>query len=118
MNKITFIGAGSLGFASELVRDQLPSDVTLRNLGAHRLEDLIHPEHIYQAIVTDLPSEYLSLKTLDTQPNNLPIQLTSYIGREQEMVRIKELLANTRLLTLTGAGEACMTRLALLAARW
>jgi predicted ATPase/class 3 adenylate cyclase len=98
---------------AELVRDQLPSDVSLRNLGAHRLRDLILPEHIYQVVVPDLCSDFPVLKTLDAHPNNLPIQLTSFIGREQEMARVKELLANAHILTLTGVGGVGKTRLAL-----
>jgi predicted ATPase/DNA-binding CsgD family transcriptional regulator len=97
----------------ELVRNQLPSDVSLCDLDVHRLKDSICPEHIYQAVVPDLRSEFPPIKTLDTQPNNLPSQLTSFIGREQEIERIKELLAGTRLLTLTGAGGSGKTRLAL-----
>ncbi len=102
--------------SAELIRDQLPCDVSLRDLDAHRLKDLIHPEHIYQVVVSDLRSDFPLLKTLDARPNNLPIQLTSFIGREQEMARLKELLANVRLLTLTGTGGAGKTRLALQAA--
>ena len=102
--------------AAELVRDHLPQDVSLRDLGAHRLKDLVRPEHIYQAVVPDLPAEFLPIKTLETHPNNLPIQLTSFIGRDREMARVKELLAGARLLTLTGAGGAGKTRLALQAA--
>jgi predicted ATPase/class 3 adenylate cyclase len=98
---------------SELVRDHLPPEIVLCDLDAHRLKDLVRPEHIYQAVVPDLPSEFLPLKTLDTQPNNLPIQLTSFIGREEEMARVKEILNGTRLVTLIGAGGAGKTRLAI-----
>ena len=98
---------------AELVRDHLPPETILRDLGAHRLKDLVRPEHIYQAAVPDLPSEFLPLKTLDTQPNNLPDQLTSFIGREREMARVKEILNGTRLITLTGPGGCGKTRLAL-----
>lgn len=98
----------------ELVRrDRLPEGVTLRDLGEHQLKDLIRPEHIYQIVAADLPSEFPPLKTLDTLPNNLPIQLTSFIGREKEILEIKRLLGATRLLTLTGAGGAGKTRLSL-----
>lgn len=98
---------------AELVRDKKPLDVTLRDLEAHRLKDLIRPEHIYQVVAPDLPSDFLPLKTLDTHPNNLPIQLTSFIGRKREMAEVKRLLSTTRLLTLTGAGGTGKTRLAL-----
>ncbi len=101
---------------AELVREALPSDVSLRDLDAHLLKDLIRPEHIYQAILPDLRSEFLPLKTLDTHPNNLPIQLTSFVGREHEMARIQELLNGTRLFTLTGEGGCGKTRLVLQAA--
>ena len=98
---------------AELVRDHLPKGTTLRDLGAHRLKDLIRPEHIFQVIVPDLPAEFLPLKTLDTHPNNLPIQLTSFVGREQEMARVKEILGGARFLTLTGTGGTGKTRLAI-----
>ncbi len=98
---------------AELVRDHLPPQIILRDLGAHLLKDLVRPEKIYQAVVPDLPTEFLPLKTLETHPNNLPIQLTSFIGREQEMRRVKEILNGTRLIMLTGAGGTGKTRLAL-----
>lgn len=98
---------------AELVRDYVPAGVTLRDLDAHRLKDLARPEHIYQVSAPDLPSEFPPLKNLDSRANNLPIQLTSFIGREQEMARTKALLGATRLLTLTGAGGTGKTRLAL-----
>lgn len=96
----------------DLICDQLPRNVTLRDLGDHRLKDLTRPERIYQVIALDLPSAFPALKTLDTLPNNLPIQLTSFIGREKEIEETKRLLAKTRLLTLTGAGGCGKTRLA------
>nr|BAL59164.1 adenylate/guanylate cyclase [Candidatus Acetothermum autotrophicum] len=97
----------------ELVRDALPKDVSLRSLGQHRLKDLQRPEHIFQVVHPELLSEFSSLRTLNAVPNNLPIQLTSFIGREREMKEVKELLKQTRLLTLTGSGGCGKTRLAL-----
>jgi predicted ATPase/class 3 adenylate cyclase len=99
--------------STELVRDHLPKDVTLRDMGARRLKDLIRPEQIFQVVTPDLPAEFAPLKTLDVHPHNLPVQLTSFIGREQEMEAIKKLLSGTHLLTLTGAGGAGKTRLSL-----
>lgn len=97
----------------ELVRDALPQEASLRSLGQHRLKDLQRPEHIFQVVHPELLSEFSSLRTLNAVPNNLPIQLTSFIGREREMKEVKELLKQTRLLTLTGSGGCGKTRLAL-----
>lgn len=97
----------------ELVRDALPQGVSLRSLGQHRLKDLQRPEHVFQVVHPELLTEFSSLRTLNAVPNNLPIQLTSFIGREREMKEIKELLQQTRLLTLTGSGGCGKTRLAL-----
>jgi predicted ATPase/class 3 adenylate cyclase len=97
----------------ELVRDALPPGASLRSWGQHRLKDLQRPEHIFQVVHPDLPTEFSSLRTLNAVPNNLPLQLTSFIGREREMKEIKELLKQTRLLTLTGSGGCGKTRLAL-----
>src|SRR5436190_10628894 len=68
-----------------LVRDTLPPGTELRDMGEHRLKDLIRPEHVFQLVVPDLPSEFPPLKTLDNQPNNLPVQSTPIIGREKEI---------------------------------
>ncbi|MGQ0550547.1 MAG: ATP-binding protein [Armatimonadota bacterium] len=97
----------------ELVGEGLPGGVSLQDLGKHRLKDLASPEHIFQAIAPDLPTEFPPLKSLSALPHNLPIQLTSFIGREREMAEVKRLLSTTRLLTLTGAGGCGKTRLAL-----
>ena len=98
---------------AELVRDHLPEETTLRDLGARRLKDLIRPEQIFQVVAPGLPSEFAPLKTLDVHPHNLPVQLTSFIGREREMGEIKKLLTSTHLLTLTGIGGTGKTRLSL-----
>ena len=97
----------------ELVEEDLPAEVVLRDLGEHRLKDLVRPQRLFQAVVPDLHSEFPPLKTLDSLPNNLPRQLTSFIGREREIAEIKDVLAGTFLLTLTGAGGSGKTRLAL-----
>jgi predicted ATPase/class 3 adenylate cyclase len=97
----------------ELVHDQLPSGVVLRDLGKHHLRDLDRPEHIFQIATPDLPADFPPLKSLENIPHNLPAQLTSFIGREREMAEIKRLLTETRLLTLTGAGGFGKTRLSM-----
>jgi predicted ATPase/class 3 adenylate cyclase len=98
----------------QLVRDVLPPDVILKDMGEHRLRDLIRPEQIYQLIAEDLPSEFPPLLTLDNRPNNLPVEAMPIIGREKQLAEIEQLLAreNVRLVTLTGPGGTGKTRLA------
>jgi predicted ATPase/class 3 adenylate cyclase/DNA-binding XRE family transcriptional regulator len=100
-----------------MVERQLPQDVSLRELGKYRLKDLNEPEHLYQLVIADLPSDFPPLKSLEITPNNLPLQLTSFIGREHEIDEIKGLLRSARLVTLTGAGGTGKTRLAMEAAK-
>ncbi len=97
----------------ELLLEDLPEDISLRDLGERRLKDLIRPEHIYQLDIPGLPVDFPPLKTLDLYRHNLPMQLTSFIGREREINELKKLIAKTRLLTLTGVGGTGKTRLAL-----
>lgn len=96
-----------------LVADDLPPDLSVRDLGQHRLKDLAQPEHVFQLLHPDLPADFPPLRSLDARPHNLPIQLSSFVGRETEMAEAARLLRTTRLLTLTGAGGAGKTRLAL-----
>lgn len=98
---------------AELAREHLPADVSLLDLGEHRLRDLVRPEHIFQLFVPDLQSEFPALKSLNAFPNNLPPQLTSFIGRERELQEAQKLLASARLLTLIGPGGTGKTRLSL-----
>lgn len=99
--------------AFELVRDRLPENVTLGSLGLHRLKDLNRPEQVFLAAHPGLPTEFPPLKSLDSRPNNLPIQLSSFVGREQEMSRLSDLLTSHRLVTLLGPGGTGKTRLSL-----
>ena len=96
----------------DLLESSLPQGVGWRNLGEHRLKDLNRPQRLYQLEIPGLPSDFPPLKSIDVFPNNLPNQITSFIGREQEMAEIKDLLFKTHLLTLTGAGGCGKTRLA------
>jgi len=99
--------------AAALVRDELPAGAVLKDTGEHVLKDLARPERIFELLHPDLPADLPALRTLDTLPNNLPIQLTSFIGREKEMAEGTRLLGAARLLTLSGAGGSGKTRLAL-----
>ena len=96
-----------------LLSGQLPAGVALRDMGEHRLKGLLDPEHLWQMVAPDLPSEFPPLQTLHAIRTNLPVQLTSFIGREKEIAEAKRLLAATPLLTLTGPGGTGKTRLSL-----
>jgi predicted ATPase/class 3 adenylate cyclase/Tfp pilus assembly protein PilF len=99
----------------ELVRDMLPADVSLQNLGKHRLKDIQIPEEIFQLNIEGLSANFPPLKTLDSHPNNLPTQLSSFIGREKDLQAIEALLRReeVRLVTLIGPGGIGKTRLGL-----
>ena len=98
--------------ATRALAADLPGDIRLRDLGEHRLKDLTRPEHLYQVASADLADEFPPLRTLNATPNNLPPQLTSFVGRA-ELADASALLAGTRLLTLTGPGGTGKTRLSL-----
>ena len=96
-----------------LVDERLPAGVALRDLGTIRLRDLARAEHVYQLVHPQLRQDFPALRSLQATPNNLPQQVTSFIGRERELAEAKELLATTRLLTLLGVGGLGKTRLSL-----
>jgi len=97
----------------ELVADGLPDGVSVRDLGLHRLRDLARAEQVYQLLHVDLPDDFGALRSLSTFLNNLPLQISTFVGREAEIAEVRELLNRSRLLTLTGAGGCGKTRLAL-----
>ena len=96
-----------------LVTQSLPAAVSLLDLGEHRLKDLREAEHLYQVVHPDLLTEFAPLRSLSALPNNLPLQLTSFIGRERELGEVERLVSIYRLVTLTGIGGVGKTRLAL-----
>ena len=106
------------GATAELLWQSLPYGVRLRDLGAHRLKDLGRPEQLFQLEADFLPSAFPPLASLDNPdlPNNLPGQLSAFIGRERELAEVRTLAASARLVTLTGSGGSGKTRLALQAA--
>jgi predicted ATPase/class 3 adenylate cyclase len=98
--------------ARALTGSTLPDGVSVRDLGEHRLKDL-RPQPLAQLVIDDLPADFPPVRSLDARPNNLPVQLTSFVGRDRELQTVTDLLAATRLLTLTGPGGTGKTRLAL-----
>ena len=99
--------------AYELVRDSLPEGASLDELGEYRLRDLARPERVYQLSHKGLAAHFPALKTLDTLPNNLPLQLSSFVGREIEISEVENLLSEFRLVSILGPGGAGKTRIAL-----
>jgi predicted ATPase/class 3 adenylate cyclase/DNA-binding CsgD family transcriptional regulator len=101
------------GTTGDLVADGLPPEAWLIDLGSHQLRDLPRPERVMQLCHPDLHNEFPPLRATNTVvTQNLPVQLTSFVGREAEMVEVRQILADNRLVTLTGAGGAGKTRLA------
>lgn len=96
-----------------LTHGEMPGGASLSDLGSHRLKDLAEPEHVWQLNIGELPSTFPPLQSLDELPNNLPIQPTSFEGRERDLEEVKKLLIERRVLTLTGSGGIGKTRLAL-----
>ena len=115
--RIAAAGHGGQVLISEatrvLIDRDLPDGVSLRDLGEHRLKDLPAAERVFQLDVQGLPIEFPALKSLDARPNNLPQQLTSFVGRDAEIEQVTAVLADARLVTLTGPGGTGKTRLSL-----
>ena len=102
------------GTTSDVVIDRLPPDAFLIDLGVHTLRDLPRPERVVQLCHPDLRNDFPPLRTSKAVgAPNLPMQLTSFVGRETEMADVVRLLAESRLVTLIGAGGAGKTRLAI-----
>ncbi|HET9613754.1 MAG TPA: adenylate/guanylate cyclase domain-containing protein, partial [Candidatus Limnocylindrales bacterium] len=118
--RILGIGHGGQILASAmsafLFGDRLPPGVELRDLGSHRLRDLDRPEQIFQVSVGDLRRDFPPLRSLSTRRTNLPVQLTSFVGRERALLDLEALVAQHRLVTLIGTGGTGKTRLMLEAA--
>ena len=119
--RIAAAGHGGQVLLSEATRSivagELPPGVSIRDLGEHRLKDIDEPEHIHQLVIEGLRAEFPPVRALSTRFNLLPAELSSFIGRELELERARALLADTRLLTLTGPGGTGKTRLSIELAR-
>src|SRR5579883_1843395 len=101
------------GPAADLALPQLPPQITLRHLGSLELRDVPQPERVYQVAGDGLRSEFKPLRALETPPNNLPRQTTSFVGRHDDLARVEALLEEGPLVTVVGAGGIGKTRLAL-----
>ena len=102
------------GATEALVLDRLPGDAWLTDLGTHPLRDLPRPERVVQLCHPDLVNDFPPLRVAKAVASqHLPVQLTSFVGRDAELSQVRELLAENRLVTLTGAGGAGKTRLAI-----
>jgi predicted ATPase/class 3 adenylate cyclase len=117
--RVAAVGYGGQVLVSEtaavLVRDALPPGASLVDLGVHRLKDLGRPERIFQLQAASLQAGFPPLRSLGNPalPNNLPVQLASFIGRHRELSEVRVLVGSSRLVTLTGAGGCGKTRLSL-----
>jgi predicted ATPase/class 3 adenylate cyclase len=101
------------GVTQDLALGALPAQAAFKDLGAHRLKDLSRPEQVYQLVAPGLRSEFPPLRSLSALPNNLPMELTSFVGRDQEIAEITALLFHHRLVTLAGSGGVGKTRVSL-----
>jgi len=114
--RLMSIGHGGQVLMSQATRDlahpQLPANTLLVDLGSHPLRDLAEPERVWQLNIAGLPTEFPPLLSLDTFPNNLPLQRTTFVGRERDVAAVKELIGRHRLLTIVGSGGVGKTRLA------
>ena len=99
--------------SAELLHGEPLGRITLRDLKEHWLKGLPEPEHLWQAVAPDLQKDFPPLQSLKEIPHNLPVQLTTFIGREKEVEQIKKGLGKSRLVTLTGSGGTGKTRLLL-----
>ena len=117
--RVAAVGYGGQVLLSEtaaaLVRDSLPADAALKDLGVHRLKDLGRPERIFQLQAPGLQAEFPPLRSLGNPAllNNLPAQLSTFIGRDRELSEVRALVESSRMVTLTGAGGCGKTRLSL-----
>jgi predicted ATPase/class 3 adenylate cyclase len=111
--RLMAIAHGGQVLVFRATQELLSPEVSLVDVGDHRLRDLAQPEHVFQVCSPSLPSSFPALRSLDTYPTNLPAQLTTFIGRDHLLAEIAAVLEEARVVTLTGVGGVGKTRLAL-----
>jgi predicted ATPase len=97
---------------ADIARESLTPELTFRDLGLHQLQDLEQPEPVWQLVHPGLTADFPPIRLITREHRNMPVQLTSFVGRQEELLELQQLLATTRLVTLTGAGGTGKTRLA------
>ncbi|HXY91114.1 MAG TPA: adenylate/guanylate cyclase domain-containing protein [Acidimicrobiia bacterium] len=97
---------------ADLVRDSLPGTVELADLGEHTLRDLSRPERVFQVSTAGLELSFAPLRSVGAFPGNLPVQVTSFVGRRDELAQLSEVLGENRMVTITGTGGVGKTRVA------
>jgi hypothetical protein len=110
--RLVAVGHGGQIICSSATAEVADSEIGLVDLGEHRLRDLDRPMHVFQIGDGSFPP----LRSLSAFLGNLPRQVTSFVGREQEVVAVVEALAEAPVVTLTGVGGVGKTRLAMQAA--
>jgi predicted ATPase/class 3 adenylate cyclase len=121
LSRLLLVSHGGQVVLTETVRrlldNALAPETSLRDLGEHRLRDLLEPERVWQVVAPGLPADFPPLRSLTVRPHNLPPPLTPLIGREPEVTTLVQVFRDgARLVTVTGAGGTGKTRLALEAA--
>ena len=99
--------------ARDMLEGDLPEDACLQDLGPHRMRDLAQSETVFQLTAPGLGDSFPLLRSLESLPNNLPIQVSSFVGRDNDVAEAERLIAKYRLVTLLGAGGVGKTRIAL-----